>query len=548
LLKTVEYFKERRYLTSFNTSHLPQVFTDVLVIGTGVAGLRAALAAADHCPVLLLAKDSIGETNTAQAQGGIAAAMAPMDTAEAHCADTLSTGHGLCDESVVTAITREAPERINELIHWGGQFDREGDELAFTREGGHSASRIVHAQGDATGLEVSNTLIRKVREEKNIQIMAKAYVLDLIATDADGCIGALIHDARRGRMVIWAKQTIVATGGAGRLFRETTNSRIATGDGIAMAYRAGAELCDIEFYQFHPTALYVAGAARALISEAVRGEGGLLLNARKERFMPKYHERAELAPRDAVSRAIVTEIRDTDHTCAYLDVRHLPAEQLKKRFPTICKLCAQFDIDMTRDLVPIRPAAHYMIGGIRVGLNGASSIPRLWACGEAACTGLHGANRLGSNSLLEGLVVGYHAGSEAAQAAATEGKDPINPRISIRLGAEEHEAIDVADVTNALRAVAWRDLGIERSRYHLEEAIHMMRFWGRYVMDKEFDHHAGWELQNALLIARLLGASALMREESRGVHYRTDFSDTHDDRWRVRLVLTCNAPTQRIPL
>ena len=525
---------------------MPQVFSDVLVIGTGVAGLRAALAASEHAGVLLISKGPLEESNTFQAQGGMAAAVAPEDTTEAHVADTLAAGRGLCDAEVVRIVTAEAPERIAELIRWGGTFDREGDALALTREGGHSTRRIVHAFGDATGKEVATTLLRQVRSRAAIQLMANTFVLDIILSENGGCAGAIICDARRGKMMVRARQTILASGGAGRIFRETTNSVVSTGDGIAMAYRAGAELCDIEFYQFHPTALYVAGASRALISEAVRGEGGLLLNAKHERFMPRYHERAELAPRDTVSRAIVSEIRETGHTCAYLDVRHIPSEHFRKRFPSICGLCSEFDIDITRELVPIRPAAHYMIGGIRVGPDGRSSVPRLFACGEVACTGLHGANRLGSNSLVEGLVMGCHTGDEAGRAAARERGEAAGPRLRVRQASERHDAIDVGDVTNALRAVAWRSLGIERNRFYIEEAIHMIRFWGRYVMDKEFQHAAGWELQNMLLVTRLLGEAALMREESRGVHFRTDFPETDDEHWKTRIVIRADAPPERI--
>ena len=524
---------------------MPQVFCDVLVIGGGVAGLRAALAASEQVQVVVITKGPAEESNTAQAQGGIAGAMAADDSTDAHRDDTLATGQGLCEPDVVRQVTAEAPDRIRELIAWGAEFDRENGALALAREGGHSAARIIHALGDATGKEVANTLLRRVRQAPAIQVAENAFVLDLLATDDDGCLGAIVCDKRWGMMIFWAKQTILASGGAGRVYRETTNSPVATGDGVAMAYRAGAELCDIEFYQFHPTALYVAGASRALISEAVRGEGGLLLNARQERFMPKYHERAELAPRDTVSRAIVNEIRETGHTCAYLDVRHIPAERLAKRFPGISYLCAQFDIDLARDLVPIRPAAHYMIGGVKVGLDGRTTVPRLFASGEVACTGLHGANRLGSNSLLEGLVVGYHAGEAAGSAAAEQSAETAHPRMKAQLAAAQHDVIDVGDVTNAIRAVAWRSLGIERTRVGIEEAVHMMQFWGRYVMDRGFEHAAGWELQNMLLVARLIAHTALLREESRGVHFRTDFPRMDDENWKVRIVLRRNTPPER---
>ncbi len=542
----MEHFREQRFLVSFDASLIPQVFCDVLVIGSGVAGLRAALAASEHVDVLVVAKGSMEESNTTQAQGGIAGAVAPEDTPEAHMADTLAAGQGLCADHVVKQVTDEASQRIEELIQWGANFDEEeGGRLALAREGGHSASRIVHALGDATGRELTSTLLARVRMTPNIQAVENAFVLDLLTVKDQGCVGAILHDKRWGKMIVWAKQTVLASGGGGRMFRETTNASMATGDGTAMAYRAGAELCDLEFYQFHPTALYVAGASRALISEAVRGEGGHLVNARHERFMPKYHERAELAPRDAVSRAIVQEIKETGHTCAYLDMRHIPAEYLATRFPGIRELCLQFDIDITSQLVPIRPAAHYMIGGVKVDLDGRSSVPRLFACGEVACSGLHGANRLGSNSLLEGLVIGSHAGHRAGIAAARDRREPLHPRLRARAAASHRDVIDVGDVRNALRAVTWRSLGIERHRYGIEEAIHMMRFWGRYVMDKEFPDVPGWELQNMLALARLVAEAALMREESRGVHYRTDFPRTDNNTWHTHIVIRHDGPPER---
>lgn len=543
----MDHFSDRRYLVSFDSALLPQVFSDVLAIGAGVAGLRAALAAARHGSVLVVSKSPADDSNTAQAQGGIAAAMDPSDSASAHTADTLEAGHGVCDPEVVGMVTEEAAGRIEELIGWGGTFDKEGSEIALAREGGHSVARIVHAMGDATGREVAETLLRKARETPAIQILTGAFVLDLIVGEDGACLGALVQDERRGRMILWAKQTVLASGGAGRLFRETTNPSIATGDGAAMAYRAGAEVCDVEYYQFHPTALYVAGASRALISEAVRGEGAFLVNGRQERFMPQYHERAELAPRDAVSRAIVSEIRETGHTCVYLDARHIAAAKFRARFPGISDLCSRFDIDVSHDLIPVRPAAHYMIGGVRVSREGASSVPRLWACGEVACTGLHGANRLGSNSLLEGLVVGYHAGDAAGRAAASEPGEAEHRRLKVaqKTGPED---IDVNDVTNSLRATAWRSLGIERNRFRIEESIELMRFWGRYVYSREFRTAPGWELQNMLLVGRLLGEAALAREESRGVHFRTDFPEADDERWRVRIVQKLGEPLRFVPV
>ena len=533
----MEYLQERRYLVSFDATRMPQVFCDVLVIGSGIAGLRSALAAAAHGNVLVIAKRAADENSTAQAQGGIAGALDTADSPEAHMRDTLAVGQGLCDGEVVATITGEAPARIRELIAWGASFDTEGGKIALTREGGHSTARIAHAQGDATGREVEDSLLRCVRGNGNIRIMENAYVVDLVTVEDEGCLGAVIENVLHGRMIVRARQTILATGGCGRIYRETTNPSVVTGDGVAMAFRAGAELADLEFYQFHPTVLYVAGASRFLISEAVRGEGAYLLNARHERFMPRYHELGELAPRDTVSRAIVREIRDTGHTCAYLDMRHMEEERLARRFPGIRDFCAQYDIDIVRDLVPIRPAAHYMVGGVRVGIDGRTSVRRLFACGEVGCSGFHGANRLGSNSLIEGLVIGAHAGEAAGRAARGKAAEVAHARVRGEVKKPKHGPVDVGDVTNALRALNWRNLGIERSQFGMEEAATMMRFWSRYVMDKEFGDVAGWQLQNMLCVARLLAGAALVREESRGVHYRTDFPDTDDVHWRGHILL-----------
>src|SRR5687767_5346547 len=426
---------QRRYLVPFKASRLPQQFTDVLIIGGGVAGLRAAIAASESAEVLLLTKDTIDQSNTWYAQGGIAAVLQPTDSIESHINDTKIGGAGLCDDEAVRITVEEGPQRVLELLDWGINFDKkQGNphDLAFTREGGHSFARILHAYGDATGRELAQTLINTVRARENVRVSERSFAIDLL-TDGDDapaparsgraegpqsstrrCIGALA--LINGTLnVIWAKRTILASGGAGQLYRESTNPPIATADGHAMAYRAGAAMQDMEMVQFHPTTLYVAGSSRALITEAVRGEGAYLVDRNGKRFMKDYHESAELAPRDVVSRAIVEQIRKTHFTHVYLDVRHLPNPQFRERFPQLARLLDEFGIDASKDLIPIHPAAHYMIGGIDVDGWGRSSLPGLYAVGEASCTGLHGANRLGSNSLLEGLAFGARAGAEAAK-------------------------------------------------------------------------------------------------------------------------------------
>jgi L-aspartate oxidase len=540
---------QRRYLIPFNAARLPQQFTDVLVIGGGVAGLRSAIAAADGgTDVVLLTKDTIGESNTWYAQGGIAAVLQPLDSYQSHVDDTEKAGAGLCDDAAVNIVIKEGPERVLELLSWGARFDKkEGNphDLAFTREGGHSFARIVHAYGDATGKELAQTLINTVRGRERIRISENSVVVDLV-TDHDGkhgnrCVGAIaVIDGQI--QIIWARQTILASGGAGQLYRESTNPKIATADGHAMAFRAGATLKDMEMVQFHPTTLYVAGSSRALITEAVRGEGAFLVDRNGYRFMPDYHESAELAPRDIVSRAIVEQIRKTHFTHVYLDVRHLPAGQFRERFPQLAKLLDEFEIDCSKDLIPIHPAAHYMIGGVDVDEMGRTSLPGLYAVGEASCSGLHGANRLGSNSLLEGLAFGSRAGQDAARAAEAQ---PISFPLKLdhRIAASTKTELDITDVKSSLRSLMWRNVGIEREGDRLAETREIIAFWARYVMDKTFLPSqlgpaavAGWEIQNMLTACALISTAAQARTESRGVHFRTDYPTRDDAHWRQHLL------------
>ncbi|RME37217.1 MAG: FAD-dependent oxidoreductase, partial [Planctomycetota bacterium] len=365
-------FDIRRFLTDFDSLRIGHVLTDTLVIGSGVAGCRAALAAAEFGPVILITKAGFEDSCTHAAQGGIAVALGPDDDPQQHFEDTVRVGCGLSRHRAVERLVREAPERIRELIDWGMAFDRRGDDLDLGREGGHRTNRIVHARGDQTGRELSRTLKVRVETSSNIRVFPHCFLIDLLVLDGS-CVGALTHHGHHGHQIIWAKQTILASGGCGRLWRETTNPPVATGDGAAVAFRAGAVLTDMEFMQFHPTTLYVAGSGRALISEAVRGEGAYLVDREGNRFMQAYHPDGELAPRDVVSRAIQTHLRKTRANCVYLDVRHLSG--FAARFPHIASLCAQFQIDVTKDLIPVRPSAHYMIGGVRVDLKARTSIP-----------------------------------------------------------------------------------------------------------------------------------------------------------------------------
>lgn len=536
--------EDRRYLCTFDSRELPQVFTDVLVIGAGVAGLTAAIEAADYGAVLVLTKAELKESNTYYAQGGIAVALSDEDDCSTHIDDTLRVGQGLCDKGVVELVVREGVERVRELIHWGARFDSDGKQLALGQEGGHSRPRIIHANGDATGQEVERTLEAKARSRANVRLAEHHFVIDILTAEDRAC-GALVWNERIGKMLVWAQQTILATGGAGQLYRETTNPGVATGDALALGYRAGARLRDLEFVQFHPTTLYVAGASRALISETVRGEGGILRNRWGQQFMIGYHPDAELAARDVVSRAILEEMRRTADTNVYLDLTHMPAEWLVNRFPTIADLCATFGIDPSREMIPVRPSAHYMIGGIEIDKDGGTNLPGLLACGEAASSGLHGANRLGSNSLLEGLVTGRRAGKLAGELALRE--SPAKPRGLLSYTHEHRDSIriDLGDVTSSLKSLMWRNVGVQREAERLERAEGRMRFWCRYVMAKEFPQPAGWQLQNMLTASRLIVALAKEREESRGVHFRSDFPQADDEHWLRHLSVTRAASPEK---
>ena len=389
-----------RYLVSFDARDTFHRFTDVLVIGAGIAGLRAALEVPNDLSVLVVTKDRVTESNSSYAQGGIAGVRSPEDTFENHVEDTLVAGDGLCDRAVVELVVHEAPQQIEKLIEFGTKFDEENGQLALTREGGHSHRRIVHALGDSTGFEMMRATIATARRAPNIDIWDDTFTIDLLTHDGV-CCGAVVARTGLGKLLIWAKQVVLASGGCGMVYRETTNPPVATGDGMAAAYRAGADLRDMEFMQFHPTVLYVAGSARYLVSEAVRGEGAHLRDVHGERFMPAADPRGELAPRDVVARAIFRTMERTQHPNVYLDLSHLDPAMVLTRFPGINRVCKSFGLDITKDRIPVRPGAHYMVGGVTVDMHGRTTVPGLWAAGEVTSSGLHGANRLASNSLIE---------------------------------------------------------------------------------------------------------------------------------------------------
>jgi L-aspartate oxidase len=513
-----------RYLVRFQPKRISHVFTDVLIVGSGIAGLRAALEVPAALNVIVVSKDVLAQSNSAYAQGGIAGAMDPVDDTANHAADTMAAGKGLCDEKIVDLVVGEAPARIQELVDWGAHFDIEDGELALTQEGGHSHRRVVHALGDATGKEVMRALIAEARSLPNAEFWERTFIIDLL-THEGICRGAIVWNRGHGKTIIWAKQTILATGGAGQVFRETTNPPIATADGHAVAYRAGAVLRDMEFMQFHPTVLYIAGSSRHLISEAVRGEGAYLRDCTGYRFMGDYSPQFELAPRDEVSHAIALQMDRTRHSCVYLDLSHLDPKLVRDRFPHIGKVCADFGLDITRDLIPVRPGAHYMIGGAVVDAEGRTTVPGLWAAGEVTSSGLHGANRLASNSLLEGLVFGRTCGKGAAQLAA----DQQDSYSALPLASDwpraphDDDELNLLDLRNSLGSEMWRDVGIQRDQVGLESADRQVEFWNRYVAAREFADPSGWELQNMLLVSRLMIAGALNRRESRGTHLRRDF-------------------------
>ncbi len=461
--------------------------SDYLIIGAGVAGLRAAIELADAGRVLVVAKDTLHESSSEYAQGGIAVALSDDDKVALHEEDTIYAGDGLCDRAAVHTLVEEGPPAIEQLIAWGAEFDRDGGRLAFTREGAHSRNRILHAHGDSTGREIARTLYQKAASLPCVTFRSHASAIGLLG-DGEGVYGALLEDGP-----VHARAVLLATGGLGSLFLNTTNPDVATGDGVAMAYRAGAEISDIEFVQFHPTALHIEGAPRFLLSEALRGEGAQLRNLAGERFMERYHPLKELAPRDVVARAIVAEMARTGTPHVLLDLSHREAGFVRQRFPRIYETCLRYGVDLEGQGAPVAPAAHYAMGGVRTDLDGRTTLPGLFAAGEVACTGVHGANRLASNSLLEGLVFGARAGRAMRGAAGC--------RIGKSTGAEARRP------SERVRQILWDKCGIVRSNEGLGEACRLL------------EEQPGAEV--ALLIARC----ALAREESRGAHFRTDFSE-----------------------
>lgn len=526
--------KTPRYLVDFDPKNLPHYFTDVLIIGGGLAGLRAANSLSDDVRAIVVTKDIIQESNSNYAQGGIASVWDPEDCFEEHVRDTLQAGGNLCHADVVDMVVREAPQRVAELIEWGTRFDSRAGQLLLGREGGHSHQRIIHALGDATGKEIMRAVIEHTRAQENIQIWEQAFTIDLL-TKGGRCYGAIISREEQPPILVWSKQTILCTGGCGQVYRETTNPRVATGDGHALAFRAGAKLRDMEFMQFHPTVLYIAGSSRTLVTEAIRGAGAHLVDSTNYRFMQDYDERLELAPRDVVSQSIVRQMEKTRHPCVYLSLRHLNEKTVHEEFPGFAAACKKFSLDASKDPIPVRPGAHYMIGGVEVDHDGRTSVEGLWAAGEVTSSGLHGANRLASNSLLEGLVYGVRAGVRASQEACRQPDEFRAQPISSRRVPRISEPLDIADIRNSLQSLMWRMVGVQRTADRLDEALGMIEAYAKYVLPHAFQSEAGWELQNLLTVSHLMAEAALARTESRGVHLRSDFPTTDDENWRQHL-------------
>ncbi len=523
---------------------------DFLVLGSGIAGLSFALKVAEHGTVAVVTKKESAESNTNYAQGGIAAVLDGTDSFESHVNDTLVAGAGLCDREIVEIVVREGPDRVKELIALGAEFSRQNGKLHFGREGGHSANRIVHA-ADTTGKEVEDTLLRRIHEHPNIQLFEYHFAVELITEHHLGqhvsrlrtdmhCFGAYVLDEKADRVLtVLAKSTLLATGGSGRVYLHSTNPAIATGDGVAMAYRAKVRLENMEFVQFHPTSLYHPEADSFLISEAVRGEGAILLNLDGDRFMPEYDERAELAPRDIVARAIDDQLKRRGDRHVYLDISHRPPEFVRDYFPHIYETCAGFGIDITRDPIPVVPAAHYQCGGVQTDAFARTTIAGLFACGEVACTGLHGANRLASNSLLEALVFSHRAVEKAVKYAAQASWSEEVPDWDDSGTAHPDQWVLISHNRDELRRVMWDYVGIVRSMLRLERAGRRTKLL--YEETEAFYRRsrvsAGLcELRNMIAVAYLIIRSAQMRRESRGLHYMVDYPEKDPSEKRPTLV------------
>jgi L-aspartate oxidase len=509
----------------------PVQAADFLVIGSGVAGLRAALELSREGRVVMLTKGHPLQSNSIYAQGGVAVALSEEDDVGIHLTDTVKAGHGLCRREAVRVLVEEGPDRIQELIRWGAKFDKAGGKFAFAREAAHSRSRILRARGDATGNEMVRVLMAQAARQKTIQRLDYHFTVDLVVEDGRCCGAIVLNESSGEQFVLPAKAVVLSTGGAGQIYARTTNPPNATGDGMAMALRAGAQLQDMEFVQFHPTALFLPSSPPFLLSEAMRGEGGQLRNSKGEAFMQRYHPMGALAPRDIVARAIWAEMAATRARHVYLDVTHLGADFVKRRFPTIYATCLRYDIDITEEWIPVSPSAHYMMGGVWTDLNGSTSLPGLFAAGEVACSGVHGANRLASNSLLEGLVFGMRAGLSAIWGASRHSMPDVSAAVE-RLSRDRFGPLEDGEkLRSSLRRTLWGQVGLIRSRESLIRATGQLSRWLQLV-SKPFASRADLETKNMVQVAYCVAEAALWRENSVGAHFRSDFPDTRRSGWR----------------
>ena len=518
---------------------------DFLVIGSGVAGLRAAIGLSRAGRVLVLTKGSPAEGSSIYAQGGVAVASEEDDIA-LHRDDTLRAGKGLCRPEAVRVLVEEGPARVQELIRWGSRFDRAGDGYALAREAAHSRHRILRAGGDATGTEMVRVLLDRARSLPQIAWRDHHFTIDLLLDAHGRCVGALVLDESSGAMKqVKAKAVVLATGGAGQIYARTTNPPVATGDGIAMAYRAGAIVEDMEFVQFHPTALYLPATPQFLLTEAMRGEGGILRNIKGEAFMTRYHEMAEMAPRDIVSRAIWNEMAATCARHVDLDVTHLAPGFIRERFPTIYATCLRYDVDITEEMIPVCPSAHFMMGGVWTDTGGATSVPGLFAAGEVACTGVHGANRLASNSLLEGLVFGARVVEAAAEYTShlrpEHGASGAQDVAAGEAEGDRGEHLDMEKLFNLLRRLMWEKVGIIRSKQGLLSALAQLAKWEERLGDR-CGTRRELEVRNMVAVGHLVATAALQREHSLGAHFRSDHPEEFASGWECHTRLHAEAP------
>ncbi|MBU4562152.1 L-aspartate oxidase [bacterium] len=524
-----------RYLINFDLSKVKKIYTDFLIVGSGIAGLYTSLKIYDKGEVVLLTKSKLKESSTEYAQGGIAVALGDKDSPHLHMEDTLKAGANFCDPEAVEVLVTEGPKCVEELIELGTKFDKVEGKYKTALEAAHQRPRILRAHGDATGAEIERSLSEKVINENKIKIKENILVIDII-TEHNTCYGLLALDSNTNEIIAYlATATILASGGAGQLFSNTTNPKVATGDGIAMAYRGGAKVTDLEFIQFHPTALYHQGSPKFLISEAVRGEGAILKNIKGEPFMQSYHSLAELAPRDIVARAIFDQMKKTKNDYVLLDATKIK-NKFSQRFPTIYKNCLDLNIDPEKKYIPVAPAAHYTMGGIKTDTWGQTNLTNLYACGECASTGVHGANRLASNSLLEGLVFGNRIAQKIKENKSLFSQkidEEIN--ISYNIPRKKIREFDPKQITKELQKLMWDKVGIIRNSSDLKKARQKISEW-KFIFKSKLKTTEDFELANLIILADLITNSALQREESRGVHYRKDFPDRDDIKWKKHIV------------